>query len=266
MATDTQRGPSQLPSMSLPSSPAVNRSDEMLAGGTRKNNPQTTLSSQPDNNPAPRDDRAHDQPSTAVSSTVPSEAVEHGNNNYAGNVEHQPILGQTSAVQGHPTKANLDEKNPHDHAEDSDHASNPPKLGDTGHRLENAGRKRELLIAFAFIFVPMAAVAFTLIAFVYYEKDRVRFNRESNGTPQLPAFPVPPANAYYTKLLIGGFLLVSSWGSTAAGIVFAPFMLLFSFVVARELVKRYDPDIPTTKQDEYLLKEILSGSWNGVMQ
>lgn len=168
-------------------------------------------------------------------------------------------------VPGHPAKVRLDEKIPDSHVEESDNASEPPKLGDTGSRLEKAGRKRELLIAFAFIFVPMAAVAFTLIAFVYYEKDRIHFNRESGGTPELPAVPVPPSNSYYTKLLIGAFLLVSSWGSTAAGIVFAPFMLLFSFVVARELVSKYDPDIPTTKQDEYLLKEILSGSWNGVL-
>ena len=266
MATDTQNRPSQLPPTSQPGPPAIHKSDEVLAGGERKNNPEVEPSLRPDNKAPPRDDGMHDQPSTAVSSTVPTQVGEPGNNTSAGNGEHQPILEQTSPVQGHPVKAGLDKKPLHSHSEVSDHASDPPKLGDTGNRLEKAGRKRELLIAFAFIFVPMAAVAFTLIAFVYYEKDRVHFNRANNGTPELPAFPVPPSNAYYTKLLIGGFLLVSSWGSTAAGIVFAPFMLLFSFVVARELVRRYDPDTPTTKQDEYLLKEILSGSWNGVMQ
>jgi len=111
----------------------------------------------------------------------------------------------------------------------------------------------------------MSVIAFTLIAFVYYEKDRVRFNRESVGTPELPALPTPPANAYYTTITAGRFLLLSSWASSAAGTVFAPFMLLFSFVAARELARRSERYPSARSHNSDILKEILNGSWIGVL-
>ena len=207
-----------------------------------------------------------DRPAVPASSVASPEQGTDQNHNITASTEVPPDAHEpTPAVPSQPTQIEFSKIPQHNETESSEHTSLPAKLGEIGARLDEAARKRELLIAFAFIFVPMSVIAFVLIAFVYYEKDRVHFNREGNGTPELPAFPIPPANAYYTTIGIGGFLLVSSWASTAAGVIFAPFMLLFSFVVARQLTRQYSQNPPPTKHDQYLLREILSGSWQGVL-
>lgn len=111
----------------------------------------------------------------------------------------------------------------------------------------------------------MSVIAFTLIAFVYYEKDRIRFDRESTGIPELPALPVAPGNAYYTTIKAGHFLLFSSGANTAASVVFAPFMLLFSFCSRTRVSRRSDHYPSARSHNSDILQEILNGSWMGVL-
>ncbi|MCJ1474293.1 hypothetical protein MMC13_002951 [Lambiella insularis] len=126
------------------------------------------------------------------------------------------------------------------------------------------GKKRELLIAFGFIFVPMTVLAIALLIFVHKKSGRVKFNDEDLGTSELPAVPRPPSNAYYTTFGIGSFLLLASWTSTAAGVVLTPFMLLFSFIVAQEIAKHHTQDASIPHHDSHLLREMLSGTWRGI--
>ena len=94
-------------------------------------------------------------------------------------------------------------------------------------------RKRYLLLAFAIVSFPTLAIGFLLIGFVFKTSERERPNHPLGTTD----FPVPSSytsDAYYTDIPVGSFLLVSSWASNVAEIIVSPFMVLFSYIVARE--------------------------------
>ena len=95
-----------------------------------------------------------------------------------------------------------------------------------------------ICLAFSMIFFPMLAVTIALLVLVLWE--RIRFS--SSGTPDLPTNTTPPAGYYYTLVSAGKFTLVSSWASTVAGTASASFLFLFSFLVARSMVRRSEGD------------------------
>lgn len=197
-----------------------------------------------------------------LSAVQPIQVTGNRHDNLIANGAHASLPVHSS--QGKP---GLDNTPVYIEAHRSSLALDPTDLGTLDNTPEQAPRSStlELLAAFGLIFIPMSLVAFALIGFVYYTKDRVRFDRGTNGTLELPASLIPPYDAYYTTLTVGRFLLLASWASTAAGVVVTPFMLLFSFVVARELTRLYRRKLPVRSHESHLLKEILSGSWCGLL-
>lgn len=126
-------------------------------------------------------------------------------------------------------------------------------------RINEGERAWDLLLAFPMLFVPMLAMALTLLASVYYTPKRVK--SPDNGTVPLPVDLTSVSNnSYYTMIGPSKFVLVSSWASTAAQFVIPPFMPLFSFFVARETTLQQNK-ASTPKEVPDLLQGLLKGSW-----
>lgn len=62
----------------------------------------------------------------------------------------------------------------------------------------------------------------------------------------------------------GSFLLVGSWASNIAEMVVVPFMVLFSYAVAREILLRSESDYDDSDPRPPLLREIMRGTHAGV--
>ena len=121
-----------------------------------------------------------------------------------------------------------------------------------------ASRKRDLLLAFAIVSLPLLAIASILLAFVFYSSDREKPD-PSVQTPELPVSIYDTTYSYYTRTTTGSFLLVGSWASNIAEIVVAPFMLLFSYAVAREMLQQsINSEISHDRPP--LLREIMRGA------
>ena len=110
-------------------------------------------------------------------------------------------------------------------------------------RLVSAG---DLCLAFSIIFFPMLAVPFVLLGLVTWGK--VDF--PNNGTEALPIDDPVPTGNYYTVVSSGKFALISSWASTVVGNVSAPFLILFSFFIARSLAQRQESHVGMSTGDE----------------
>ena len=91
-----------------------------------------------------------------------------------------------------------------------------------------------LCLAFSLVFFPMLAVTFVLLGLVTWAKVDFPNPRDAN----LTVSNQPPTSSYYTLISPGKFALVSSWASTVVGSASAPFLTLFSFLIARSLVRR----------------------------
>lgn len=120
----------------------------------------------------------------------------------------------------------------------------------------------DLVAAFAIVFIPMSAIACILCALVFWGERAIIYRHEGSGSLELPTI-TPPSNSYYTTTDAGDFLLVGSWASTLASSIVPSFMLLYSFVVAKEMtrIQEDSADVNTFT----LLYEILNGSWNGAL-
>lgn len=142
------------------------------------------------------------------------------------------------APETHPSKVRSNDSHGHIHTET--HTMKPgkddviPEIGLTG-----------LLAAFAILFLPMVTVTFVLLGLVLWEYIPKNF---PDNIPQLPVANLPLQNVYYTGVSAGKFALVASWASTVSQIVTGPFMLLFSFLIARELSHGGEYEKAGTKQ------------------
>ena len=96
-------------------------------------------------------------------------------------------------------------------------------------------RKRDLFLAFGIVSLPLLIISLTLIGFVFNTSEHVKPD-PSIGTLELPVVKYDTSTAYYTGIRPGSFLLLGSWASNIAEIVVAPFMLIFSYAIAREVV------------------------------
>ena len=122
-------------------------------------------------------------------------------------------------------------------------------------------RKRDLFLAFVIVSLPLLVIAIILLVFIFHS------TRERPATyvksPTLPFLEHVPLDAFYTTRSTGSFLLIGSWASNIAEIVVAPFMVLFSYAVAREILhassEREDADSRPP-----LLREIMRGAHVGV--
>ena len=123
-------------------------------------------------------------------------------------------------------------------------------------------RKRDILLAFVIVSLPLLVLAILLLAFIFLS-DREE-PASYTGTWELP-IDFPPSNAFYTRVDLGDFLVVSTWASNVAEIVVAPFMVLFSYAVAREILQH---EARNSRDDggsqPRLLREIMRGAHVGV--
>lgn len=136
---------------------------------------------------------------------------------------------------------------------------NDPSKQDSVPRLS---RKRDILLAFVMVSLPLLVISILLLAFIF------RPDREKPTTyieiPTLPFLEHPSPNAFYTSVDVGDFLLVGSWASNIATIVVTPFMVLFSYAVAREILQHTTGDHENTGLRSPLLREILRGGSVGI--
>ena len=124
-------------------------------------------------------------------------------------------------------------------------------------------RKRDILLAFVLVSLPLLVIAILLLAFVFLN-DREKPALYTD-TPELPFDQYPPLDAFYSLVGLGDFLLVSSWASNVAEIVVAPFMVLFSYAVAREILQQDARDRQENEGSRPpLLREIMRGAHVGV--
>lgn len=104
-------------------------------------------------------------------------------------------------------------------------------------RVPRPSRKRDLFFAFGIVTLPLLIVASLLVGFVFNASEREKPN-PSVGTLVLPVANYDTATAYYTGVTPGSFLLLCSWASNIAELVTAPFMVIFSYAVAREVLQQ----------------------------
>lgn len=96
-----------------------------------------------------------------------------------------------------------------------------------------------LCLMFNLVFLSMLTIPFVLLGLVTWEP--VHF--KSNGTSRLPVYnAAPPTGHYYTGVSPAKFALVSSWASTLVGNISSPFLILFSFLIARSLIPKAGSD------------------------
>ena len=127
-------------------------------------------------------------------------------------------------------------------------------------------RKRDILLAFFIVSLPLLLIAILLLAFIFHYRENPTSFLE---IPALPLEHLSP-NAFYTSVDAGNFLLVGSWASNIATIVVAPFMVLFSYAVAREILQHTTGNHENTEARPPLLREIMRGAhlgmWHWVAQ
>ena len=123
-------------------------------------------------------------------------------------------------------------------------------------------RKRDLFLAFVLVSLPLLVISILLLAFVF-RPDRERPASYAE-TWELPFLEYPSLHAFYTTVGPGSFLLLGSWASNIAEIVVAPFMVLFSYAVAREILQHTKTDTGNAESRPPLLREIMRGTHIGV--
>lgn len=123
-------------------------------------------------------------------------------------------------------------------------------------------RKRDIFLAFTIVSLPLLVIAILLLAFVFRAEREIPDNDTDNL--ELPVNNSLSSDAFYTRKDIGDFLLVGSWASNFATLTIAPFMLLFSYAVAREVALQSDKNHENPSTGLPLLQEILRGAQVGV--
>ena len=123
-------------------------------------------------------------------------------------------------------------------------------------------RRRDLFLAFVIVSFPLLVISILLLAFIFLSDREIPASYTE--IQALPFFYYPPLDAFYTKVDPGSFLLVGSWASNIAEMVVAPFMVLFSYAVAREILQHATWDQEDAELRPPLLREILRGAHVGV--
>lgn len=124
-------------------------------------------------------------------------------------------------------------------------------------------RKRDLFFAFVIVSLPLLSIAILLLAFIFDSHREAPASYEEIS--ELPFLEHPSLDAFYANVDPGSFLLVGSWASNFATIVVAPFMLLFSYAVAREIVQHATKGLEDANSPPPLLREIIRGTQIGVL-
>ena len=123
-------------------------------------------------------------------------------------------------------------------------------------------RRRDLFFAFVIVSLPLLVISILLLSFIFLSDREIPSSYPQ--IPVLPFFDYPSLNAFYTNADSGNFLLLGSWASNIAEIVVAPFMVLFSYAVAREIIQHAARDPEDADSRPPLLREIMRGAHVGV--
>lgn len=132
------------------------------------------------------------------------------------------------------------------------------KQGDDGEQASapRLSRKRDLWLAFVIVSLPLLVIAILLLAFTFHYREKPLLYPEDDRLP----FSRPPSlRPFYTNVASGSFLLVASWASNIAGFVIAPFMVLFSYAVAREIILHPTGDYEYAQSHPMVPHEIMRG-------
>lgn len=121
-------------------------------------------------------------------------------------------------------------------------------------------RKRDLFLAFVVVSIPLLLIAILLLIFTFHYRE------DPASYIVLPVLPVQnySTDAFYTTKDLGSFLLVGSWASNIAAVIVAPFMVLFSYAVAREIIQHEKNGYEDLASRPPLLREIMRGGYVGV--
>ncbi|KAB2108361.1 hypothetical protein AG0111_0g2714 [Alternaria gaisen] len=109
-------------------------------------------------------------------------------------------------------------------------------------RTQSSSKLLQIVLAFAIVFFPLVFVATLLCLFVTIPAWTIQDPSEEDMN--LP-FNTLDESFYSTKVLMNRVAVTSSFASNVAQFAAAPFLLLFSFLVALELANRHE----TTDQD-----------------
>lgn len=103
----------------------------------------------------------------------------------------------------------------------------------------------KIALAFSTVFFPLVLVATLLCLYVTIPIWTIHNPPEENA--DLPILPLDDS-AFYTAIMQKKVVLTSSWASNIGSMAAAPFLLLFSFLVALELADQHqgtDQDVTT---------------------
>ena len=112
----------------------------------------------------------------------------------------------------------------------------------------------KVCLAFSLAFFPMLTIPALLLALVTVGKVP---HFTSEGTETLTTFNAAPSGNYYvtTGISAGKFALVASWASTIMSNISAPFLILFSFLIARSMSRM--EEYGTDRKSKERIREIL---------
>lgn len=141
----------------------------------------------------------------------------------------------------------------HDDSSEDNKSVDPPK----------AYTLKDLLVIFLLVFLPMMTVAFVAMAFVFFATTREVF--PNNGTFTLPIIRIGSdqiaKDSFYTEIGPSRFALISTWAGHCSLLSMPWFMILFSYLVARDFHGPNAEAIKGTKEIHELMQAILKGTW-----
>lgn len=128
-----------------------------------------------------------------------------------------------------------------------------------------------LILAFLMILVPMLAIPLILLAFFFYSDIRPNLSKYQDASLPIDTDNISP-NHYYTTERYNVVLDVTGWASTAGQFIMAPYMLLFSFFVAKSIVGQHPrpsnlDDLRSQCGTDYeLLQGVHKGAWQDMLK
>ena len=126
-------------------------------------------------------------------------------------------------------------------------------------RHQSPNKKRDIAWAFVIIFFPMLIAGLALCVLVLGLRRHVSHRNGSSDEPSLPVNNKLRQDSYYTRTDPWKLLLASGWASTIAGWTMAPFILLYTFLIARKFAPAMID--PHSAENFNQLQAIIGGSW-----
>jgi hypothetical protein len=114
----------------------------------------------------------------------------------------------------------------------------------TGDEVHERSPLSHLAIAFLVVFLPLLAIPIFLCAFITYWG--VDLASASESCHELHGNENDNGSYYYTVIALQYVVSTSSWSSNVAQFATAPFLFLFSFMVASRFIPHREPNSDTT--------------------